>query len=148
MVWVSHWMNVDGGVNQRCIAFYKPKGETWRCFFAQWTSPFIETPIFPLQSEYDSWQVPNILDSNNPQLVNKYGENLTALVHTQLFGNAEQVARNGIMLDSCYHHCGLWDSIRIDGQTQATAFERFYNKVGTQKIYFQDRTYPCAPCCS
>ena len=79
--------NCSSGVNQDCIAAYTSKGETWRCFFpqvhrhplrnilthgfmnvsplptspTQYTYPYIKSPIFALNSQYDTWQLGNIL---------------------------------------------------------------------------------------
>jgi hypothetical protein len=48
-------MNSTSGVNDACIA--ANAGSEWKCIFAEHTSPHIKTPIFPLQGEYDSWQM-------------------------------------------------------------------------------------------
>jgi len=144
MIWTFETMAASAGVNQKCIAAHTPTKDTWKCFFAQHTAPFIETPIFPLQSQYDSWQLSEDLDSTNVALINEYGKNLTDLVHSQLLGPHPH---NGIFLDSCYHHCGKWGEFKIDGKNQATAFQQWYDGLG-QKVYFQSATYPCTACCS
>jgi hypothetical protein len=33
----------------------------WKCMFAQYNFPYILIPLFPIQSLYDSWSLPNIL---------------------------------------------------------------------------------------
>lgn len=33
----------------------------WKCMFAQYNHNFINIPLFPIQSLYDSWSLPNIL---------------------------------------------------------------------------------------
>ena len=53
--------NCGEGVNQACIKAMTPKNETWKCFMAQYTEPFITSPLFGLNSIYDSWQLANIL---------------------------------------------------------------------------------------
>ena len=53
--------NCSGGVNQACIKAMAPKNETWKCFMAQYTEPFITSPLFGLNSIYDSWQLSQIL---------------------------------------------------------------------------------------
>jgi len=144
LVWVFEQMNSTGGVNRHCIDYWKAStGETWKCIFAQHTSPFIATPIFPLQAKYDAWQIDNVLGSRDATLVNEFGANLTALVETELLNTNPA---HGIFLDSCYHHCGEWGSIKIDNQVQATAFQNWF--LGGLKFYNQDGTYPCSTCCS
>lgn len=144
MIWVFEQMNATSGVNQNCIAAHSKTKDTWKCFFAEHTSPFITTPIFPLQSAYDSWQIPYDLDSQNVDLINQYGANLTNLVKNNLLKNV----RNGVFLDSCFHHCGEWNAIHIDGKTQPFAFQDFYEGKGEQKAYIQGKPFPCHTCCS
>jgi len=141
VVWLWNNMNLTAGANTKCVEAFKPTGDTWKCGFAQWTAPFISTPIFPLQSEYDSWQIPNDLDSTDPTLINQWGANLVQLVKTTLLNRPQ----NGVFLDSCYHHCGGWTSIKVNGINQANGFKRWYEGDNTQ--YFQDKVYPCNTCC-
>ena len=58
---VFKMQNCGGGVNQACIKAMTPKNETWKCFMAQYTEPFITSALFGLNSIYDSWQLANIL---------------------------------------------------------------------------------------
>lgn len=37
-----------GSVNDRCLAAY-PASQQWKCFMAQYTLPFIRTPLFMTQ---------------------------------------------------------------------------------------------------
>ena len=78
--------NCSSSGNQDCIAAYTSKGEIWRCIFpqvhthalrniltclhehlpspllsTQYSYPYIKTPIFALNSQYDTWQLKNIL---------------------------------------------------------------------------------------
>ena len=53
--------NCTGGVNQDCVKAYAPQGEDWRCFFPQYTEPHIKSKLFGLNSQYDTWQLGNIL---------------------------------------------------------------------------------------
>jgi hypothetical protein len=141
MAWVFKQNNASSGVNQDCIAAHLATGDTYKCFFAEHTVPFLKTPIFPLQSEFDSWQIGNILGSKNIDDVNEYGKLLT-----QRFSVVTAKAMDGCWLDSCYHHCYDWDSIRIDGQLSGPAFSDWYN--GASKGQFiQGKPYPCDACC-
>jgi len=143
MQWVFVQQNTTSGVNADCIAYWTPQGQPWKCIFAQHTAPHISTPIFPLQSEYDSWQTANILGSTDPNLINPYGDYLTELVkETELTSD-----RNGIYLDSCWHHCtsGMWNTMVTDGVTMAQAFQLWYNNV--QNVWQQGQDFPCTSCC-
>jgi len=146
MKWGYSYFNVTSGLNADCVAAYASKpSESWKCYFAQYTSPFIRTPIFALQSRFDAWQIPEILGSRDANLINVFGQNLTVTVINNLLNRP----RAGVWLDSCYHHCGGWPNIKIGNEDMPTAFEQFYKTEGrARKFYFQDQKYPCASCCS
>ena len=67
-------------------------------------------------------------------MINSYGANLTNLVKENLLNQK----KNGIFLDSCRHHCGEWGEIVINGDNQATAFQKWYEST-TQMYWIQDR---------
>lgn len=93
-----------------------PIGREENCFFAEHTAPHVTTPLFPLQSEYDSWQAGNILGSKDAAQLNAFGKDLTKRYQD----NVLRHARNGGFLDSCFHHCGEWDQIVINGDNSGT----------------------------
>merc|ERR1719491_2514794 len=86
IIWVFEYMNATSGVHQGCIAGY-PVKEQWHCMFAQYTAPFIKTPMFPLQAEYDSWQTGQDLASTDATLINQWGANLTTLIQNNFLKN-------------------------------------------------------------
>eukprot|EP01059_Diplonema_ambulator_P001593 TRINITY_DN11361_c0_g1_i1.p1 TRINITY_DN11361_c0_g1~~TRINITY_DN11361_c0_g1_i1.p1 ORF type:complete len:430 (+),score=71.67 TRINITY_DN11361_c0_g1_i1:50-1291(+) len=53
-----------GSLNPGCLKAYPT--ETWKCNFAQYTVPFIESPVMVLNSAYDLWQVQCIYTSELP----------------------------------------------------------------------------------
>ena len=91
-------------------------------------------------------QVENELANTSAPLVNWYGATLTAAVNATLLGASPA---HGVFLDSCYHHCGGYNSITIGGETQASAFARWYRTSGRPlRAWAQNAVYPCAACCS
>jgi hypothetical protein len=52
----SAW-NASAALDGRCLAAYA--AAPWHCIFAQYTSRFIDTPVFLLNSKYDSCQLGN-----------------------------------------------------------------------------------------
>eukprot|EP00698_Gefionella_okellyi_P004336 TRINITY_DN14011_c0_g1_i1.p1 TRINITY_DN14011_c0_g1~~TRINITY_DN14011_c0_g1_i1.p1 ORF type:complete len:386 (-),score=77.54 TRINITY_DN14011_c0_g1_i1:67-1224(-) len=142
MMWVFQAMNSTRGVNDECVIAHSRTHDEWMCIFAEHVSPFIRTPLFAMQSQYDAWQIGNDLDSKDPAAINKYGARLTQLVKTNLLNQPQ----HGAFLDSCDHHCGDWGNIVIDGDNIAQAFQKFYNG-GSQKLWEQAKTYPCDACC-
>lgn len=145
--WVYNRMNGTGGVPAACRAA-NPNDEA-KCIFAEHVAPTLKTPFFPLQSQYDSWQVGNDLMNNTAAAVNTYGQLLSQRVQTDLLAANPN---HGVFLDSCYHHCGdEWDAISIDGQKQSAAFQQWYTTLGVngaKKFWNQNQVYPCNSCCS
>jgi len=139
MRWVFDAMNCSSGVNQHCIA--GNPGKEANCMFAEHTGPHLTNAMFPLQSEYDSWQVANILGSKVRSDINKFGQTLVNRLVNSILKNP----KSGVFLDSCYHHCGEWDSIIIDGANSGAGFEKWYRS--GRGTYTQNKPYPCDACC-
>lgn len=143
------------GVHQSCVAEHNQTGDDWKCMFAQWTAPYIQTPTFGLQSQYDSWQAGGF----DNVTTNLMGTNLTALLKSNLL----QLPQHGAFLDSCSHHCGnsgpqpAWGipgkpGSKIDGESMGSAVKSWYDQ-GSQHLpnkglYNQNHTYPCTECCT
>ena len=104
--------------------------------------------MFPLQSRYDSWQTGQELRSDDPILINEYGANMTKVFGTNYINNEEYDVYHAAFFDSCHHHCGEWNSIKIDGMTSSEAqFQFYYGNNTHDKFWFQDEAYPCDSCC-
>ena len=143
MRWAYQQQNSSAGVQRECLAHYEPSGEGWRCNFAQYTASFAKAPLFARQSTYDAWQSGNILGSKAPGPMNAFGANLTRLIE----GSLLRQKQHAVFLDSCFHHCALWDQIRIDGQLVHQAFWAWYNGSSAEAKLEQRKPYPCAECC-
>jgi len=63
MRYVYHMQNSTGGVNADCVASL-PHEEQWKCIFANYSYSHIKSPIFPLNSAIDAWQMGNIWKVN------------------------------------------------------------------------------------
>jgi hypothetical protein len=136
--------NATGSFSTGCLEEFKE--EPWRCTIAQNLAPYIRTPLFALQSKYDSYQIGAILCGYNTkcmtdaELVNEWGKNLTERIKGKLLQNPQ----HGVFLDSCFHHCNWngvpWNGILIsagDGLpkiTAAQAFAIWYNRTNTDKL--------------
>jgi O-palmitoleoyl-L-serine hydrolase len=159
LVWVFDYMNASSGVNDACVAAEQPISN---CMFAEHTMKYIKTPTFPLQGEYDAWQVIADLgiagkgmprDPAQVALINEYGVNFTAVVKANLLNQPQ----HSIFLDSCFHHCGGWGDYHAgpDNITQPFAMKEWYEAMdsgvlaepGTQKTWIQGKPYPCQECC-
>ncbi|GAV89098.1 LOW QUALITY PROTEIN: PAE domain-containing protein, partial [Cephalotus follicularis] len=138
------------------------------CFFPQYVVPQIRTPLFIINSPYDSWQIRNILapvvadphgywngcklDIKNclPRQISTMQAFRSQFLSTLIVVNSSS---RGFFIDSCYVHCQTemqetWfmsGSTMLDNKTIAKAVaDWFYDRVPFQKI---DCPYPCNPTC-
>lgn len=148
MRWVFNRANGTGGVPAACLA--ANAADPALCIFAEEVAKTLATPVFALQSTYDSFQVNAILQEppGNATAVNAYGALLAARVAADLLASSPN---HGVFLDSCFHHVAEWNEITIDGQTVSSALAAFYASVGTpgaKRVWAQGRAYPCKACCT
>ncbi|KAH9687774.1 Pectin acetylesterase 8 [Citrus sinensis] len=137
------------------------------CFFPENVAGQIKTPLFIINSAYDSWQITNILvpDDADPkgtwssckvdiktcsstQLQTMQGFRVQFLNALAELGNSSS---RGMLIDSCYTHCRTeyqeaWlsaDSPVLDKTPIAKAVgDWYYDRSPFQKI---DCPYPCNP---
>eukprot|EP00026_Physarum_polycephalum_P009288 Phypoly_transcript_09406.p1 GENE.Phypoly_transcript_09406~~Phypoly_transcript_09406.p1 ORF type:complete len:416 (+),score=52.69 Phypoly_transcript_09406:120-1367(+) len=155
--------NSSGGVNQACKEYYVGgTGEGWKCIMAEYTYPFIKTPIFMINSKYDSWQMENIYKL--PCYTNLTKCNSTELADVVNYGKTflatlppfEKNTEDGMFVDACYTHVqtvtpdNAWTMVEVanaNGQnvTMAESFNEWYNGADVKVIQTCD--YPCNPTC-
>src|SRR4051794_27925471 len=80
-----------------------------RCLFAEHVAPYLKTPFFALQAQYDAYQLARVLGSTNPKTVNAFGHTLMKRFTLDFLKST----KNGAFIDSCEHHTGAYDSIHI-----------------------------------
>lgn len=137
--YVFHMQNVSSSVNQACIHSYSQQlNATWHCFMAQYTLPFIKTPLFVSNSLADQWQASNIMDLGcNPT---QSGSCSAAQInYLQAFRNImindleplTSSKTNGCFLQSCFVHVVIditksWNGTLVGGQTMIDTFWAWY----------------------
>ena len=95
---VAAFANVTGGapgqVNPRCVAA-TPPADRYKCFMAQYTYPYIATPVFVVNSAVDEYQTQHILapDPDTSVTINPYKEFLPCTLKPQSGCNATQHAQ-------------------------------------------------------
>lgn len=123
--WVYREMNATSAVNSDCEAWAQAHGlDGHNCMFAEYSGNFTESPLFPLQSEYDSWQTGHVLASGDD--VQVLGDNITARTKSDILSNKD----SGVFLNSCHTHCGVWGGPAIDGDKPGSALQKWYNSLG------------------
>lgn len=97
--------------------------EKWRCMFAQYQFPYIRAPLFPINSLYDSWSLPNILGiscvaneslkactAEQRAIIESYKANSTKVLKEM----ATSRSGNGAWAPACSNHCyatgAAWNS--------------------------------------
>lgn len=140
-----------------------------QCFFPQYLTPYIKTPLFILNAGYDSWQVKNILapgvadphgtwhnckldikKCNSQQLQTMQGFRQEMLYALKGF---ESSPTGSMFINSCYAHCqtGMqetWlreDSPRLNNKSIAQVVGDWYFDRGMTKAI--DCAYPCDSTC-
>ena len=134
-------MNTTAAIDQSCVEYYSRLGTPWKCMFGQHSLPYIETPIFVLQTIYDFWQMQQILVHQYPNEIAEWGQLMFTAAST-----VNSLNWHGIWLTGCYKHCAKYKEIVIDGINTPEAFQMFKN--GTKRIWSQGLPdYPCNSCC-
>ncbi|KAL6614025.1 hypothetical protein ACP70R_036295 [Stipagrostis hirtigluma subsp. patula] len=164
---VVHLQNVRKVLPKDCLAKKNPT----ECFFAAELVKSISTPTFILNSDYDSWQIGNVLAPNGSYPGESWSSCKTDIRNCSsrqidvLHGfrrkliNELKVAESkkdwGLFVDSCFTHCQTpfnisWHSKispRLGNKTIAEAVGDWYfgRSEGAKQI---DCAYPCNPTCS
>jgi hypothetical protein len=162
--------NASAGLPPACVA---ARGQ--KCLFAEHVIPFLKTPLFAINSEYDAsmavgqylnaagepagnvscpeWCAPTRSPTTGPcaaaacvGTMNTFGTYIKTTL-TQLL-----TSPHGMFLDSCYRHCGqLTEQLGVGSLSPLTAFQHWFEtgvlpSGGTQ--WRQDKPFPCPKCCA
>ena len=143
--WTYTIQNATAGINQDCVKAHTEANTEWQCMFAEHSSEHIRAPLFAMQSQYDAWQTSFVEPwQTHPQIL---GNNITSRIQSMLMKNNNE---SGAFLDSCWRHCGEWNSIRIDGDLVSAAIQKWYDgigKAGNKVLWNQNKPYQCDACC-
>ena len=147
MWWIWNNTNATGALPPACVAA-QSTGSEWLCLFAENIVPVLTSPLFALQSYYDSYQTEAIAHLNNsdPNITafNAYGARLRDTVKNSFKKNPA----SGYALDACAHHCGpsSWDDITFkNGYSQSQTADAWRKGLGGSDE--QIAAYPCVTCC-
>lgn len=164
---VVHLQNVRKVLPKGCLA----KKDPTECFFAVELIKSIRTPTFILNSDYDSWQIGNVLAPNGSYPGESWSSckadirNCSSKQIDVLHGFRKKLVHElkaaegngdwGLFIDSCFTHCQTpfnisWHSPvspRLGDKTIAEAVGDWYfgRSQGAKQI---DCKYPCNPTCS
>jgi hypothetical protein len=139
--YVVQMQNTTPSVDSTCVAAYPPE-QVWRCFFAQYTAPFLSTPAFFAQDLADSWQMQNIFllpcspsagkpgncNASEVALLQTYREDTLAALQPVLTSPI-----HGGFFTECVQHCHTniqfcFSSALVQNQTEQDTFFAWYQK--------------------
>lgn len=165
LYWIATMMNSTDGLNQNCVNSRRSAGlDPLLCTRPEIVAPYIQTPVFVLNSRYDPAldDISGGENGNNITNVNRLGATLADLVNATIMNRPN----NAAFLTSCHEHCGQFAQnqtgpfadfyVIIDGWTAIPAIMQWWAVVtGKQErtesfrnYWFQEATYPCSTCCS
>eukprot|EP00937_MAST-01D_sp_MAST-1D-sp2_P003607 g3607.t1 len=149
MRYVYQMQNASSGVNSQCVASFASAADAWPCIFANYSYAHTATPLFPLQSALDAWQMGSIwLGDKQPCVQSKF-RNCTAPQVADLNGYAHDLVRdlrgaggsfgragNGGFVESCLEHCGAqnaqgFDTYAIRNTTMRQALAKWWDAPAT-----------------
>ncbi|XP_065184018.1 uncharacterized protein LOC135814776 [Sycon ciliatum] len=157
MLYVVQSQNLTSGMNQKCVAAMS-EADQWKCFFAQYSVPYISSPIFALQSLYDYNQLKTVL--HLPCIPPKCSAS-----EYQIFLNwrttflkafspiLNRTVSTGIFSDACVAHCqsvadAHWDNYVVRGQRAHETFAAWYFDQPGKLPQVVDCAYPCNHNCT
>ncbi|OMO97181.1 Pectinacetylesterase [Corchorus olitorius] len=156
---------VARSLNKNCVERIEPS----ECIFPQEIVKNVKTPVFIINSAYDSWQIQNVLvpngsdpqgywkscrlnikECNSSQIETLQGFRNSLLKALSEFGKNEE---GGMFINSCYVHCqtlssATWhspNSPRINDKSIAESVGDWYFNRKVSKLI--DCPYPCNPTC-
>lgn len=157
----SIWSMASPTTNADCSAAWGNKStdaDGWKCYMAEYVSPFVETPIFDAEAMYDAWMIPNILqlgcnwigsyysgDCSTPQVTafQDWGHHVNTTVAAELLRTTTAggtPVQRGAFVTACIHHCqsmfmcggegyDRWSTLSIKGVSLRQAFSNFWHAV-------------------
>ncbi|BBN06557.1 hypothetical protein Mp_3g22170 [Marchantia polymorpha subsp. ruderalis] len=162
--------NVMPALDKRCTSS-RPASSAWDCFFAQNALPYVNTPLYILQSDLDIYQIGNLVAPKSADPTGTWTrctQDLGSCSSKQL-GVLEEFrirmvraleaadsAVRGEFVISCYAHCMATDTARwnghqtflINGKTIAQSVGDWYNARNVNDFVLVDGPYPSNPTCS
>ena len=154
--YVFAMMNMKDGINPECIKNNEENGGD-KCMFGETLGKYVQTPMFILQSKYDSWQIQHVAGrKDDKETMNKFGNMLQNSIE-KIVKNSN--SRHGAHIDSCVHHCSIcvWNNKTKESNStsERQAFETWFHhsnsnnndNASTSNLIVLNSPYPCEGCC-
>mmetsp|Transcript_8076 Transcript_8076/g.11736 ORF Transcript_8076/g.11736 Transcript_8076/m.11736 type:complete len:454 (-) Transcript_8076:81-1442(-) len=127
-------INPKDGLSKMCLEnMEKENRHPYECMFAVNALPYIEHPVFVLQSPYDEWQTEKVVvldEEKNKTAFIEFGQEFKQTVLDVLQSRSNSL--DGIFMDSCKHHTVATDGTyyqnsMIDGMAMNEAIAKWVN---------------------
>ncbi len=152
---VASFVNAGALVPAECAAAYP--GEEYKCLFGQYRMPFVTTPYFLSESQFDSFQMLYNCGGETP----RYGFQVTWADTFQTLMRSvvsslptpSQAGSSGVFSSTCLLHCVTngpdWWTVTVNGQSLASAMAAWYfqNDAPQQPIVSECTGWPCNGAC-
>eukprot|EP00927_Polykrikos_kofoidii_P066834 TRINITY_DN62396_c0_g1_i1.p1 TRINITY_DN62396_c0_g1~~TRINITY_DN62396_c0_g1_i1.p1 ORF type:complete len:394 (-),score=57.59 TRINITY_DN62396_c0_g1_i1:47-1228(-) len=132
-------MGMADSVLSACLHSLAHPAQGWKCLMPPTVLPFVKTPIFFIQSAFDTWQTANILCDTDHAYINAFGSALRSQITPLLTGTP-----NGAYIHSCVQPC--YALAPVVGLSSMKAFQTWYG--GVQTFVEKEQDYPCPACCT
>ncbi|XP_071795904.1 uncharacterized protein [Asterias amurensis] len=148
---------VEDSLNRGCL--FAEGIDEWKCFFAEYTYPFIKTPLFIINSAYDYWQQWFILDLRCHPLQCPDKLKYLKRHHTIFLQEIQRVyhhPNDGMFISSCYAHShafhdSTWTSYKVGGKSAREAVgDWYFGRTPPERSRYTDcnTKYNCNPTCA
>jgi hypothetical protein len=171
MRYLAAMQNTSGSLSARCQSTHAAQGLAWKCMLAAFAEPFIEAPLFILQSKFDHFQLDAELGLRcmNPSTAGQpysppwRNSTCTAADTAKIAAYGaqywQQIAatvrrprlKRGVFLDACIIHgqtgSAAWNWTLVNGMAPAAAFASWYGdeapSVDRGGKWIENCTLPC-----
>ena len=149
--------NSSTGLNKACLRVQKRQYK-WRCFFPQYSLPFLSSPIFLVNSLNDLWQL--AVFSNIPCVVKVktcHSKELRFLAKFRkktlhALRSVFDSRKTAVFADACLAHtqCAMndyWTQIEVENISIAQAFSDWYREREQNRFMIDPLSYSRNPTC-
>mmetsp|Transcript_8850 Transcript_8850/g.11841 ORF Transcript_8850/g.11841 Transcript_8850/m.11841 type:complete len:539 (-) Transcript_8850:821-2437(-) len=134
--WGYQAWNSSYSINSGCKNSRSEEEDEWKCMFGEHVSMFVKTPVFIINSKFDTWQRKTILGTDCDIGVNcpKSKETFDVEYGRSMLRALERIPKDhGYFVSNCPGHCQTgarwnWNHIAIDNVKMKDAFLMWYDQ--------------------
>ena len=106
---------------------------------------YIQTPVFVTTSIFDGWMLRHVSCSKSKTNKEAFGTRM----RDEIIDAVSMREDGAAFLETCVHHTKCWSGIKVDGDTPATAFQKWYSGVsGSKSMWIMEPAVYGSPVCN